>query len=185
MQRIMLITIIATLSITILSVRASAQDWQKTIVIQGDEKPGEPPIFDIDVQPRDRQPLIRRGGDMDSEVRIRLNRERELEEMRLNDPEKFELVSAIDELEKSSKEIAEKYRQGKDTENKEAVKEQLAESLDKLFEMKIQLEELEQKRQEKELAKKKERTEKRKSQKKEIIQLRLDDLLGKNDLLKW
>ena len=183
MKRIILILLMTAALVVILTAKASAQERQKTIIIRGEEKEGEPPRFEVEM-PRDRQPMIFRG-DMDSEMRVRMNRERELEEMRLNDPERFKLVSEIDELERASKEAGEKYRKSEDAFEKETLKAKITETLDKLFDLKVQIEELDQKRQEKELAKKKERIEKRKTQKKDIIQLRLDELLGKNDLLKW
>lgn len=184
MKKILFLIPLAVLTITLLLMAVSAQEWEKTIVIQGDEKPGEPPRFNVQVQPMDRQPMIWRS-DMDGEVRQRMNRERELEEMRLNDPEKFKLVSRIEELERSSKETGEKYRSSDDEFEKESLKKKLSDMLNTLFDLKVELQQLENERLEKELAKKKEILEKRKSQKKEIIQLRLDDLLGKNELLKW
>ena len=121
MKKVLFVMLIAV-SMTILAIYSWAQEWQKTIVIQGEEKPGEPPKFNVEVQPMDRQPMIWRG-DMDMEVRKRLDRERELEEMRLNDPEKFKLISKIDELERSSKETGEKYCRSDDPFEKESLKE--------------------------------------------------------------
>ena len=184
MRKALLLIPLAATGISILLTVASSQEWEKTIVIQGDEKPGEPPKFNVQVMPMDRQPMIWRN-DMDGEIRQRMNREREMEEMRLNDPEKYKLVSRIDELERSSKETGEKYRSSDDEFEKEALKKKLSDTLNTLFDLKIQLQQLENERLEKELAKKKEILEKRKSQKKEIIELRLNDLLGKNEFLKW
>ena len=123
--------------------------------------------------------------EMEREMRRRFMRERELEEMRRHDPDKYELIMQIEELEGISNELGEKYRQTEDSEVKEVLKDQLAGILDQLFDLKVELEELDQKRLAQEAKKLRERIEKRRKHKEEIIQLRLVDLLGKNEHLRW
>ena len=109
----------------------------------------------------------------------------EMRDMSIHNPEKFKLLSNMEELENASREAAERYRKTGEEEKKTEIETTLVGILDQLFDYKIKLKQLEQKRLEEEARKLKKLVEKRKKNKQQIIKLRLRELLGRNEHLRW
>ena len=133
----------------------------------------------------ERRIIVRGTPEMEFRGPDFFHRERELEEMRNHDPEKYKLTTQIDELEHASHETSEKYHHAENAEEKARLESRLLGILDQLFDIKLELDELEQKRLEKEAAKLKERVSERKKNKEKIMELRMNELLGKDEHLRW
>jgi len=108
-----------------------------------------------------------------------------LKRLKEEDPDRYENVLEEKKLEKTTKDLAKKYRKSEDRSEKEKIKAELNELLYKLFEYRQMNRQYEINRLEERLQLLKEDMEERVNNKEEIIENRLDKLIGDNDSLKW
>ncbi|MDI6732647.1 MAG: hypothetical protein QME16_01775 [Planctomycetota bacterium] len=106
-------------------------------------------------------------------------------ELRKRDPERYEQVLKERTMEKEAKELAIRYRESGDKEEREKVKKEIRKQLEGLFDKREAQRETEIKRLEDELAKLKEKMKVRKANRDKIIERRQKELLGEEDDLGW
>jgi hypothetical protein len=112
------------------------------------------------------------------EAQHRLMQIRELKE---RDPARFEQVMQEQQMERSVRELARKYRESQTDQEKETVRTQMKETLDKIFNLKESQREAEVRKLEEEVNKLKERMQKRKANKDKIIDKRIKILTGEEE----
>jgi hypothetical protein len=100
--------------------------------------------------------------------------------MRESDPEMEKLIKTDFNLERESRELASQYQQASKS-DRDDVKKKLAEVVTKQFEARQQRRELELKRLEDEIKKIRERIDKGNTDKKQIVDRRVNQLLGQDD----
>ncbi len=108
-----------------------------------------------------------------------------LERLKERDPEMYEAMKEKRELEIQTKQLVDQYKNTENEAEKEKLKNQISELLNKIFDIRQKNREKEIERLEKRLAEAKENNEKRLQNKEEIIAERLKDLLGKHDWMRW
>ena len=105
----------------------------------------------------------------------------QLKELKERDPARFEQVMQEQQMERSVRELARKYRESQTSEEKETVRKQMKETLDKIFDLKESQREAEVKKLEEEVNKLKEKMKKRKTNKDKIIDRRIKILTGEEE----
>ncbi len=100
--------------------------------------------------------------------------------MRQNDPEMEKLMQADFKLDRESHELASQYQQASKA-DRDGIKKKLDEVVAKQFEARQQRRELELKRLEDEIKKIRDRIDKGNSDKKQIVDRRVNQLLGQDD----
>lgn len=118
-------------------------------------------------------------------VRHILHRKKRLEMLKETDPERYKLWQEQQELEMTSWELAEDYREAETDGEKEKIDAKLKETLNTLFDLREKDKEFELQRLEKEIAKLKEIIAKRSGHKTEIIDRHMNELLGEEEYLRW
>ncbi|MCU0645040.1 MAG: hypothetical protein MUC94_12360 [bacterium] len=108
-----------------------------------------------------------------------------LEELKERDPERFEQKKKEQFLEQQSRQLAEKFRASKDEKEKAKIKSDLSIVLSELFDLREKDREEEMKLLNEKLETLKSVLNERKQKKKEIIDRRLQELIGDKDLLLW
>ena len=108
-----------------------------------------------------------------------------LEGLKKEDPERYEKVLDEKKLEKSTRELAKKYKKSVDDTEKEKMKAELSSMLYKLFEYRQMNRQYEIKRLEERLESLKEDMANRLDNKDEIIERRMNKLLGEDESLEW
>jgi hypothetical protein len=116
------------------------------------------------------------GGPMGDRPRPR----EDFESMKTRDPELYKAIQQDHELERQTHDLAEQYRQDSKDERVK-IKEKLSEIVGKHFEVRQQLRTLEVKRLEQQVKQLHERIEQREKNRKEIIEKRLNELIGDDD----
>jgi chromosome segregation ATPase len=100
--------------------------------------------------------------------------------MRQNDPEMEKLIQNDFSLDRESRELAAQFQQASKS-DREDIKKKLADVVAKQFEARQQRRELELKRLEEEIKRIRERIDKGNSDKKQIVDRRVNQLLGQDD----
>ena len=108
-----------------------------------------------------------------------------LMELKQRDPERFRQMMQERRMEQETGQLAQHYRNAKSTEEKEKIKKEISERLEKLFDLREAQKAAEIKRMEEELSKQKEKAKNRKENRAKIIEQHQRELLGENDDLKW
>lgn len=108
-----------------------------------------------------------------------------LMELKKRDPERFEQMMHERRMEQETGQLAHHYRNSKNAEEKEKIKKEIRERLEKLFDLRAVQKEAEIKRMEEELAKLKEKSKTRQDNRAKIIEQHQKELLGENDDMKW
>ena len=108
-----------------------------------------------------------------------------LMELKKRDPERFEQMMHERRMEQETGQLAMHYRNTKNAEEKEKIKKEIRERLEKLFDLREAQKAAEIKRMEEELAKLKEKAKTRKDNRDKIIEQHQKELLGENDDMKW
>ena len=108
-----------------------------------------------------------------------------LEELKERDPERFEQKKKEQSLEYRSFQLAEKFRESKDEKEKAKIKNDLSVILGELFDLREKDREEEIKHLNKKLEHLKSVLAERKKKKKEIVERRLQELIGERDVLIW
>ena len=102
------------------------------------------------------------------------------ERMQNNDPEMYKLVKEDMDLERQSRELAQQYRRAP-SEQREKLKQQIEEVVNKHFDARQQRRSLELKRLENQLQRLREAVERRAKARKELVEKRVSDLIGRED----
>ncbi|MFO7890626.1 MAG: hypothetical protein R6V04_09835 [bacterium] len=108
-----------------------------------------------------------------------------LDKLKERDPKQYEAMKEMKELEIQTKKLVDQYKNTGSESEKEKLKNQISELLNKIFDIRQQNRQKEIERLEKRLAEAKENNKKRLQNKDEIIAERLEDLLGKQDWMRW
>jgi len=108
-----------------------------------------------------------------------------LENLKERDPEMYEAMKEKRELEIQTKQLVDQYKNTENETEKVNLKNQISELLNKIFDIRQENRQKEIERLEKRLAEAKENNKKRLQNKDEIIAERLEDLLGKQDWMRW
>lgn len=108
-----------------------------------------------------------------------------LMELKKRDPERFEQIINERRLEQETGKLSQHYRAAKSSEEKEKIKKEISERLEKLFDLRELQRAADIKRMEEELAKLKEKAKTRKDNRAKIIERHQKDLLGEEDDMKW
>lgn len=111
--------------------------------------------------------------------------QRELDELKEFEPELYRQYKKMAELEKEERSLSGQYRTAKTKAEKQAVDKKLRTLLDKLFDEKLKLQKQELKQLEKELSEIKSDIERREQNKERIIEHRLADLKGEDEMYEW
>lgn len=106
-----------------------------------------------------------------------------LESLKEKDPQRYESLVRIKELERRSRQLAWEYREA--TEGKEAIKDNLRGLLNELFDLRQEEQEIRARRLERRLKKLQENIIRRKENKETIINQRLKKMTGEVDHLQW
>ena len=109
---------------------------------------------------------------------------RYMDEMKKTDPERYRIVEQEKQLESRSQEIAVQYRESTDESEKDRLRAELSDVLDRLFDLRQLNREFEIERLERRLAEAKENNTKRLENKQAIIEQRLNELL-KEKAMAW
>ncbi len=115
----------------------------------------------------------------------RIRGKRFLEDLKREDPERYEKVARIKALERESRQLAGKYREINDPEEKETIKADLKDLLSKLFDLRQEEREVEMKRLERKLERLQEDIVRRRENKELIVNRRLKEMTGEADYLRW
>jgi hypothetical protein len=102
--------------------------------------------------------------------------------MRRNDPEMFKLLQEDTELDRRTRELGMQFRQAP-PEQRERIKQEVRQLVNKQFEIRQQRRSLELKRLEGELQRLRETTERRAKAREQLIERRVSELLGREDEL--
>lgn len=108
-----------------------------------------------------------------------------LEELKERDPERYEQKKKEHSLERRSRQLAEKFRESKNEKEKVKIKDDLSVVLSKLFDLREKDREIEIKHLNQKLEHLKSVLAERKKKKKEIVDRRLQELIGERDVLIW
>ncbi|MFQ5864558.1 MAG: hypothetical protein ACE5IW_04940 [bacterium] len=114
-----------------------------------------------------------------------LERQRMLLDLEIDDPERAELIKKQIQLENRTEELAHTFRMSEDETEKAQLEKDLRSALSELFDLRELEKQREIERLEKQLKELKNMVKKRKDHRGEIIQKRLDQMLGKVDYLDW
>ncbi|MCD5397508.1 hypothetical protein LR003_01065 [candidate division NPL-UPA2 bacterium] len=115
----------------------------------------------------------------------RIRRRRFLEDLKKEDPERYEKVVHIKELERESRQLARKYREINDPEEREIIRANLNNLLSEIFDLRQEERETETKRLERELKRLREKIIRRWENKEAIVNRRLKEMTGEVDYLQW
>ena len=115
----------------------------------------------------------------------RIRGRRFLEDLKEDDPERYEKVVRIKELERESRQLARKYREINDPEEKETIRTNLNNLLSEIFDLRQEERETETKRLERELKRLREKIIRRWENKEAIVNRRLKEMTGEADYLRW
>ncbi len=105
--------------------------------------------------------------------------------LRIIDEKYHEDNARIAELENSCYKLAAQYQDSKETEKKRRLESELKTAVNDLFELREAVREREMKRLETDLSQMREKLAQRRANKAQVVQKRLDQLLGKKDDLDW
>jgi len=112
--------------------------------------------------------------------------QRDMEEMKKFNPGEFDKkFKPMFDLQKQERAITAKYRLAEDSSTKDNLKKQLMDTLNKLFDKKLELQKDELKELEKRLSEVKQDIERRRQNKDKIIQRRFEELVGVEEDLRW
>ncbi|MFQ5769319.1 MAG: hypothetical protein ACE5HX_02200 [bacterium] len=114
-----------------------------------------------------------------------MERQRMLAHLELEDPERAELIKKQIKLENKTEELGHDFRISEDEAEKANLEKELKRALSELFDLRELDKQREIERLEKQLQELKNMVKKRKGHREEIIQKRLDQMLGKEDYLAW
>jgi hypothetical protein len=108
-----------------------------------------------------------------------------LSRLQEEEPERFEEAMALRKMEVQCNKLAVQYRKSKDNTEKSKLEQEIRDKLIKLFEMKEQEKKLEIERIRERLEKMRQELKERKANKNNIVELRLNELIGKEHLSRW
>lgn len=120
--------------------------------------------------------------------KILIQRQHELErldELKERDPERYEQKVKQNSLERRGRQLAEKYRDSTDEKIKANIKKELSSVLNQLFDLREKDREMEIKHLTEKLNQLKSVLAERKKKKQEIVERRLQEMLGEIDVLLW
>ena len=103
----------------------------------------------------------------------------DLERLKESDPEMFKIVQGEMELERESHDLGEQFRRAAAGEARDDIKKELVDVVERHFQVRTERRELEVKRLEEQVARLRDSMTKRTEQKKEIVERRLSELMGK------
>ncbi|MFA5793549.1 MAG: hypothetical protein WC980_00565 [Candidatus Brocadiia bacterium] len=104
-----------------------------------------------------------------------------LKELKERDPARYQQVINEQTMERSVRELSKKYRESQTPQEKETIKSEMKQALDKIFELKESQRETEIKKLEEEVNKLKEKMKKRKANKDKIIDRRIKIMTGEEE----
>jgi len=108
-----------------------------------------------------------------------------MERLKERDTEQYEAMQVMKTLEMQTKELVDQYNNTEGESEKEKLKNMITEVLNKIFDIRQENRKKEIERLEQRLTEAKENNKKRLQNKDEIIAERLEDLLGKQDWMRW
>jgi hypothetical protein len=124
-------------------------------------------------------------GEFQNIIRDLIEESRGLQELKDHDPEAYKEALKTKSLERKERQLSRKYRESKNDAEKKDIEADLKPVLDELFDLHLKQRQREVKRLEEQLAKIKQDIEERKENKDKIIENRLADLIGKNEMMRW
>ena len=108
-----------------------------------------------------------------------------VDQLKERDPEQYEAMQEKEKLAIQTKELVDQYKSTENESQKEELKSQITELLNKIFDIRQQNREKEIQRLEERLAEAKANNEKRLQNKEEIVAERLNELLGEEKWMQW
>ena len=108
-----------------------------------------------------------------------------VDQLKERDPEQYEAMQEKEKLEVETKELVDQYKSTENESQKEELKSQITELLNKIFDIRQQNREKEIQRLEERLAEAKANNKKRLQNKEEIVAERLNELLGDEKWMQW